>query len=71
MGVRFQSSPNAPPPPPPQVVDAADPVGDGLRRMFGDVVAAPMPSSLIELCEALEDAFNRGELSRGSPRRRA
>ena len=37
-------------------------VGDELRRMFDDVVSSPMPQSMIDLCDALEDAFRRGEL---------
>ncbi len=53
-----------------QSPDAAAAVGDGLRRMFDEVVAAPMPSSLIELCDALEDAFRRGELAACASRRK-
>ena len=69
MGVRLQPSPSTPAAPPPSA-PAADAVGDGLRRMFDDVVAAPMPHSLVALCDALEDAFNRGELSAAKTHRR-
>jgi hypothetical protein len=37
-------------------------VGDGLRRMFDDLVSDPMPKGMVDLCDALEDAFRRGEL---------
>ena len=56
LGARLEPSDAASIPP-----HAASPdvVGDGLRRMFDDVLAAPMPRSLVELCDALEDAFGR------------
>lgn len=63
LGVRVESS--RPSSPSTQICGSVPPdgVGDGLRRMFDDVVAAPMPSTLLDLCEALEDAFHRGALS--------
>ena len=56
MGVRLEAPGSFSAQPPAGVQDA---VGDGLRRMFDDVLAAPMPRSLIDLCDALEDAFSR------------
>ncbi len=52
-----------PPHPCLQAPPASAAVGDGLRRLFDDVVAAPMPNSLIDLCDALDDAFRSGKLT--------
>lgn len=30
--------------------------------MYDDIVVSPMPQSLLDLCDALEDAFHRGDL---------
>ena len=47
-------------------------LGDQLKRMFGDVTAGPMPDRLLELADALEEAFQRGELfDKGRRRPRA
>ena len=49
----------------PGVIAALNPapeLGDQLKRMFGDMTAGPMPSRLVELADALEAAFQRGEL---------
>ena len=40
------------------------PVGDQLKVLFGDIAREPMPDRLRQLAEALEDAFQRGELCR-------
>ena len=37
-------------------------VGDELRRMYDSLVSDPMPPGLVDLCDALEDAFRRGAL---------
>lgn len=54
-------------------VQAANPeLGDRLKSMFGEMSSGPMPPSLLELADRLEEAFQRGELF-GAPcnRRRA
>ena len=43
-------------------LNAAPELGDQLKIMFGDMTAGPMPSRLLELADALEAAFQRGEL---------
>ena len=37
-------------------------IGDQLKRMFGDMTAGPLPDRLVDLADALEEAFQRGEL---------
>ncbi len=54
-------------PPQPDAGQNCAGVGDGLRRMFDDVVAAPVPSSLITLCDALESAFERACVRSSAP----
>lgn len=44
-------------------------VGDELRRMFDSLASDPMPDRLVSLCDALEDAFQRGQLFPGGCKR--
>jgi hypothetical protein len=44
-------------------------LGCELKSMFGSLTAGPLPDRLVELADALEEAFRRGELS--GPSRRA
>ena len=54
----------------PGALDLCQPqLGDQLKRMFGEVSADPMPSRLLELADALEEAFQRGELFDPAARR--
>ena len=39
-----------------------DHLGDELKQMFGDLTAGPMPDRMVQLADALEEAFLRGEL---------
>jgi hypothetical protein len=41
-------------------------LGRGLRAMFDDVAASPLPDRLAELSERLEQALENGELARRS-----
>ena len=41
------------------------PLGDQLKTYFDGLVAGPVPDRLLILTEALEAAFERGELQRG------
>ena len=67
LGGRLQRDARSPSPAciEPAGVSASTGVGDELRRMFDDVVSSPMPKSMLDLCEALEDAFRRGDLRGG------
>ena len=38
------------------------PLGDQLKTYFDDLTAGPVPDRLLRLTEALEAAFERGEL---------
>jgi hypothetical protein len=40
--------------------DAA--LGDQLKSYFDDIVAGPVPDRLLKLTDALDQAFDRGEL---------
>ncbi len=44
-------------------------LGEQLKCMFGEMSAGPMPSRLLELANALEDAFQRGDLFECASRR--
>jgi hypothetical protein len=46
-----------------------DRMGDELKQMFGALTAGPMPDRMLQLTEALEEAFRRGDLFDGDPRR--
>ena len=37
-------------------------IGDQLKGMFDRLTSGPMPKRLIDLADALEEAFQRGEL---------
>lgn len=41
-----------------------EPLGDQLKGLFDRISAGPMPKRLIDLADALEEAFRRGELHR-------
>ena len=41
-----------------------EPLGDQLKGLFDNGAQGPMPKRLIDLADALEDAFQRGELHR-------
>ena len=45
-----------------------DRLGDELKQMFGDLTAGPLPDRMVQLADALEEAFRRGELFDSSPR---
>lgn len=44
-----------------QVNDRA-PLGQELKSMFDTLTSGPMPDRLVQLADALEEAFKRGEL---------
>ena len=39
-----------------------DHLGDELKQMFGNLTAGPLPDRMVQLADALEEAFRRGEL---------
>lgn len=39
-----------------------DRLGDDLKQMFGDLTAGPLPDRMVQLADALEEAFRKGEL---------
>ena len=39
-----------------------EPLGDQLKGLFDQLSEGPMPSRLVDLADALEAAFQRGEL---------
>ena len=41
---------------------ASQRIGADLKTMFDNLTAGPMPERLLQLADALEDAFQRGEL---------
>ena len=45
------------------------PLGDKLKSYFGELTAGPVPDRLQRLTDALEAAFERGELRRGGSER--
>jgi hypothetical protein len=47
--------------------DFRKPLGDELKTMFDSLTNGPLPDRLLQLADALEEAFNRGDLfdSRG------
>ncbi|HTK34129.1 MAG TPA: hypothetical protein VL358_02430 [Caulobacteraceae bacterium] len=52
---------------PPQewvILDAPTPaqIGDELKVMFSALTAGPLPDRMVQLADALEEAFRRGEL---------
>jgi hypothetical protein len=47
--------------PPPALPD--EPLGDQLKSYFDRLTAGPVPDKLMRLTQALEEAFERGELS--------
>ena len=42
-------------------------LGAELKCMFEDLTAGPMPDRLLQLADALEEAFQRGELFENRP----
>jgi hypothetical protein len=48
---------------------APDQIGDELKVMFGALTAGPMPDRMVQLADALEEAFRRGDLFDADPRR--
>ena len=40
----------------------ADPLGAELKQMFGLLTAGPLPDRMVQLADALDEAFGRGEL---------
>lgn len=47
-------------------VELHDPIGGQLKSLFGGLTSGPMPDRLAQLADALEEAFERGELKRKS-----
>ncbi len=45
------------------IATAEQPFGDQLKTYFDDLTAGPIPDRLARLTEALEQAFERGELN--------
>jgi hypothetical protein len=52
-----------------QEADGANILGDDLKALFDVLCEAPMPPRLVELVDALELAFQRGELGERIPTR--
>jgi hypothetical protein len=46
-------------------------IGDELKTMFDTLTAGPLPDRLVQLADALDEAFRRGELYDTPPSRRA
>jgi len=46
-------------------------LGCELKTMFDSLTAGPLPDRLVQLADALEEAFRRGELFEAKPRRDA
>jgi hypothetical protein len=44
-------------------------LGGELKSMFNSLTCGPVPDRLVELTEALEEAFRRGDLCAAQPRR--
>lgn len=44
-----------------------EPLGDQLKGLFDNLSEGPMPRRLIDLADALEEAFQKGELHRKAP----
>ena len=42
-------------------------LGDQLKCMFGELTSGPLPPRLVDLADALEEAFQRGDLFETSP----
>lgn len=63
-GREFQSAPVQP-----RIFDTPTPgpLGDELKGMFDLMCDGPMPKRLIDLADALEEAFRRGELHAAQP----
>ncbi len=40
----------------------SDQLGDDLKQMFGQLTAGPLPDRIVQLADALEEAFRRGDL---------
>jgi hypothetical protein len=46
-------------------------LGGELKTVFDGLTAAPLPDKLMQLADALEEAFQRGDLFEARPGRRA
>lgn len=60
-----------PPGPPPQVGLADAALTAELKTFFDSLTTQPLPDRMLELAQALEDAFGRGELYAADRRRRS
>jgi hypothetical protein len=40
----------------------SDRLGAELKTLYGELTAAPLPDRMVELADALEEAFRRGDL---------
>jgi hypothetical protein len=43
-------------------------LGDDLKSMFDTITSGPMPERLLQLADALEEAFRRGDLFEPRPK---